>query len=106
MSTINESVFAFPKEPPLPSINRNSINGVLDLVHKADNVEENSISGKLSNIEAQRIISVLQEIQRKVGQIGLLPDIIDNRVSSVFGGDTYTLIRVCITSLNDRIISN
>ena len=56
--------------------------------------EESSISGKLSNIEAQRIISVIQEIQKKVSQIGLLPDIMDNRVSSVFGGETFTLIRV------------
>ena len=96
MSALNESTFAFPKEPPLPSINRNSVYGVFDLNHfsKSDGPEESSISGKLSNIEAQRIISVLQEIQRKVGQIGLLPDIIDNRVSSVFGGETYALIRV------------
>jgi hypothetical protein len=95
----------FPKEPPLPSIpsynrasilvdNRSSIFSPDPLSNQKD--EESSISGKLSNIEAQRIISVIQEIQKKVSQIDQLPDVMDNRVSSVFGGETFTLIRVIL----------
>lgn len=98
--------FTFPKEPLLPSIpfNRGSVYAPDQSLNiKSD--EESSISGKLSNIEAQRIISVVQEIQRKVSQIGQLPDIMDNRVSSVFGGETFTLIRVNII-FNHRITVN
>ena len=102
----------FPKEPPLPSIpslhqsqygsntrssffvdNRTSA-FMPDQSLNLKSEEEVSISGKLSNIEAQRIISVIQEVQKKVSQIGLLPDIMDNRVSSVFGSETFTLIKV------------
>lgn len=100
----------FPKEPPLPSIpSQNRHSGVGDVRFTTDlspgqkGDEEPSISGKLSNIEAQRIISVVQEVQRKVSQIGQLPDIMDNRVASVFGGDTFTLIRVIIFYLIKRI---
>jgi hypothetical protein len=87
----------FPKEPPLPAIpSYNKNYDTYQSIFSPEKDEESSISGKLSNIEAQRIISVVQEIQRKVSHIGQLPDIMDNRVSSVFGGETFTLIRVRI----------
>lgn len=98
---------SFPKEPPLPPIHRGSVyvpseSGRFSTASQNDSAANNpafddismSISGKLSNVEAQRIISVLQEIQRKVQLIGLLPDVIDKRVSAVFGGETFNLIKV------------
>ncbi|KAJ3052199.1 hypothetical protein HK097_006723 [Rhizophlyctis rosea] len=54
--------------------------------------DDPSFSSKLTNVEAQRIMSVLQDMQRKVQLIGLLPDHMDRRVSSVFGGETVTVI--------------
>ena len=103
-SLSQQSSFSFPKEPPLPSIPRASVYGGSDAGRSTNSqtdaiipaVEEVAMSGKLANVEAQRIMSVLQEVQRKVQQIGLLPDVIDKRVSSVFGGETFNLIKVWI----------
>eukprot|EP00842_Homolaphlyctis_polyrhiza_P006363 jgi/Hompol1/6728/HPOL_005057-RA len=55
--------------------------------------EDFSYSSKLTNVEAQRIMAVLQELQRKVYLIGLLPDVMDRRVSTVFGGETFNIIK-------------
>nr|KAJ3422260.1 hypothetical protein HK105_000469 [Polyrhizophydium stewartii] len=55
--------------------------------------EDTSYSSKLTNVEAQRIMAVLQELQRKVYLIGLLPDVMDRRVSTVFGGETFNIIK-------------
>ncbi|KAJ3045560.1 hypothetical protein HDV00_009217 [Rhizophlyctis rosea] len=54
--------------------------------------DDPSFSSKLTNVEAQRIMSVLQDVQKKVQLIGLLPDHMDRRVSSVFGGETVAVI--------------
>lgn len=56
--------------------------------------EEFSYSSKLTNVEGQRIMAVIQELQRKVYLIGLLPDAMDRRVSTVFGNDTFNIIKV------------
>ncbi|KAJ3088216.1 hypothetical protein HK102_009268 [Quaeritorhiza haematococci] len=47
---------------------------------------------KLSNVEAQRIMSVLSEAEKKVHIIGLLPDVIDRRAASVFPAETMTIM--------------
>ena len=100
--------FNFPKEPPLPPIGASKVPksslGVENSINAIDstnsipmnNMEDNSFSNKLTNVEAQRIISVLQEAQKKVQLIGYLPDTIDRRVSTVFSGETITLITVWI----------
>ncbi|KAJ3248281.1 hypothetical protein HDU78_001287 [Chytriomyces hyalinus] len=53
---------------------------------------DESLTGKLINVEAQRIMSVLQEAQKKVAVIGLLPDEVDRRVATMFNSDTVALI--------------
>ncbi|KAJ3129096.1 hypothetical protein HK100_008835 [Physocladia obscura] len=55
-------------------------------------IEDVGLTGKLVNVEAQRVMSVLQEAQRKIAIIGLLPDEVDRRVSTVFGAETVALI--------------
>ena len=62
--------------------------------------EDPSFSSKLTNVEAQRIMSVLQDMQRKVQLIGLLPDHMDRRVSSVFGGETVAVITVSLVEVS------
>ncbi|KAI8815973.1 uncharacterized protein EV422DRAFT_337870 [Fimicolochytrium jonesii] len=46
-----------------------------------------TLSSKLTNVEAQRILSVVVETQRKVQLVGLLPDAMDRRMGTVFVGE-------------------
>jgi hypothetical protein len=49
---------------------------------------------KLTNVEAQRVMSVLQECQRKILLLSLLPDYIDKRVTVLFGAELTALVQV------------
>jgi hypothetical protein len=51
-------------------------------------------TGKLNNVEAQRIMAMVVEVQRKVQILGLLPDTIDRKTSSLFSGEAMSLIKV------------
>lgn len=53
-------------------------------------VDDSTSSSKLSNVEAQRIMSVLSEIQKKVLFIGCLPDIDSDRKTSVIATTVFT----------------
>jgi hypothetical protein len=57
-------------------------------------LEEFSYSSKLTNVEAQRIMAVLQEIQKKVNILGLIPSTIDKRFSTVFNSNITTVVKV------------
>ncbi|KAI8898298.1 hypothetical protein BC833DRAFT_442342 [Globomyces pollinis-pini] len=57
------------------------------------NLEDFSYSSKLTNVEAQRIMSVLQEIQKKVQLIGLIPDTLDRKTSTVLSGDALNYVK-------------
>ena len=104
LATQDSRRLSFAKEPPLPPIPRESavkseVPSVPESTIPNTGDEIPSVSGKLTNVEGQRIMTVIQEIQRKVQMVGLLPDVIDKRVSSVFGGDTFSLIKVGIQLL-------
>ncbi|KAJ3215196.1 Chromodomain-helicase-DNA-binding protein 1-like [Clydaea vesicula] len=83
MATVLEQLPSFAKEQPsLPPI------GLSNSIPTGDdpaNIGSNFT--KLTNVEAQRIMSVLNEIQKKVLIIGLLPDYQDKRINTVFFGD-------------------
>ncbi|KAJ3006224.1 hypothetical protein HKX48_000241, partial [Thoreauomyces humboldtii] len=51
-----------------------------------------SFFSKLTNVEAQRVMSVLMEMQRKVQLVGLLPDSMDRRMSTLFSADMFSAI--------------
>ena len=80
-----------PKAPILPAITRKSENQNEESIGIGDDL---SYSGKLTNVEAQRIMAVLQEIQKKVSLIGLLPDASDRKISSVLTGDGLAIVKV------------
>ncbi|KAI9106170.1 hypothetical protein DFS34DRAFT_49535 [Phlyctochytrium arcticum] len=97
--------FNFPRESPLPPIRgldsglsspvRPSTVHQLQLQQQqqaADDASSGFSSSKLTNVEAQRIMSVLVEAQRKVQLIGLLPDVMDRRMGTVFSADTFSTI--------------
>lgn len=46
---------------------------------------ESLLQSKLKNVDAQRILAVVQEIQRKMTLINLLPERVDGRFAMVFG---------------------
>lgn len=62
--------------------------------------EEDVGSAKLNNVEAQRVMAVISEMQKKVQLIGLLPDVVDRRVSSVFGPESMATIQVRFRSFS------
>lgn len=51
---------------------------------------------KLKNVDAQRILAVLQEAQRKIALMALLPVRMDARLTMVFGEEFSTLVNVCL----------
>ncbi|KAH6579762.1 hypothetical protein BASA50_002917 [Batrachochytrium salamandrivorans] len=55
--------------------------------------DDSLYSSKLTNLEAQRIMAVQYEMQRKIVLVGLLPDVTDRRVSTVFGSETFNMIK-------------
>lgn len=87
---------SFPKEPPLPPIG--SVGAAA--YPPADEVTNTNGFNKLSNVEAQRIMSVINEIQRKAVLVGLLPDHLDRRASGMFSADVLTLLTVSLGTLN------
>lgn len=87
---IQQQPISFPKERPLPPI-PNTANNNDTIVVGSDELASPS---KLTNVEAQRIMSVLSEIQKKVILIGMLPDQVDRRVSTVFNGDLLNILNV------------
>jgi hypothetical protein len=86
----------FSKEPPLPPIS-GSASATPNNLLKTPGDDDGNSNGftKLSNVEAQRIMSVINEIQRKTVLVGLLPDHMDRRSSGVFSGDLLVLLTVC-----------
>ncbi|KAI8609551.1 hypothetical protein BC830DRAFT_1173457 [Chytriomyces sp. MP71] len=97
------AVHSFPKEPPLPPIGLTpnlmprASSVMAPLVQSGSEnttlpIIDDSLTGKLINVEAQRIMSVLQEAQKKVAIVGLLPDEVDRRVATVFSAETVALI--------------
>lgn len=86
------SALSFSKEPPLPPIEPSAVGNQTAQIMD-DSVNSGALS-KLSNVEAQRIMSVLNEIQRKVLLVGLLPDHLDRRTANIFTGELYTTLLV------------
>ncbi|KAI8911719.1 hypothetical protein EDD86DRAFT_203094 [Gorgonomyces haynaldii] len=52
-----------------------------------------SYSSKLTNIEAQRIMAVIQEIQKKVHMMNMLNDAAEKRTNSILSAETSALVR-------------
>jgi hypothetical protein len=78
---------SFYRTPILPSIPSKKE----ELDHEL--TEEISYSSKLSNVESQRIMAVLQELQRKVQLIGFLPENNDKKLSTALNGDGLQLVK-------------
>lgn len=81
----------------LPSLGKNSVLPEIrkDIQFESDTVtgEEFSYSSKLTNVEAQRIMAVLQEIQKKILIIGLLPDVNDRKLATVLSGSIVQMVK-------------
>jgi hypothetical protein len=113
--------YSFPKEQPLPPIGQSHLarsgggggvaataisvtaetsaanNGFAESAVPTNDtslLDDTSFSSKLTNVEAQRIMSVLQEAQRKVRLIGMIPEVIDRKVTAIFSQDTVAVISV------------
>lgn len=84
--------------PPLPTkTDFNSINFGFNAVveFKQDNIV---IDEGLSNVDAQRIITILNEMERKIQLIDMLPEQNDKKANSIFDLTTISLIKVSSTS--------
>ncbi|KAJ1547420.1 hypothetical protein HK096_003031, partial [Nowakowskiella sp. JEL0078] len=86
------TALSFSKDAVLPPISRGNENGDLKLENVFNIVDDQSFSSKLTNVEAQRIMAVLQEAQRKVNLISLIPEHMDRRVQSIFPFDTIAIM--------------
>ena len=82
------------KTPVLPSIKKETNTISFEQSIASNGIEDFSYSGKLTNVEAQRIMAVLQEIQKKVAVIGLFPDATERKVASVLNGEGFNLLKV------------
>lgn len=120
-TSLMDGLVSFPRDPPLPPIGSTgagipsisaaaassasigglawSAGGLVDTsgafnVNSTDTslLDDSSFSSKLTNVEAQRIMSVLQEAQRKVRLIGMIPEVVDRKVTAIFGQDTVSVI--------------
>jgi hypothetical protein len=113
MATTFDTGLSFPKDTPLPPIGSSSHNTKLSNATQFEYhgilpsgqqqmvtsiVDDGTFSTKLTNVEAQRIMSVLQEAQKKVLLIGFLPDTVDRKVSTVLGNEAVALITVSTSS--------
>ncbi|KAJ3209925.1 hypothetical protein HDU67_005817 [Dinochytrium kinnereticum] len=90
--------FSFPRDPPLPPIAGTAAAAHQDSASPNDAIlgnEEVVISSKLSNVESQRIMSVLQELQTKIQIVDMLPDTIDRRANNSLLSETIVMIREC-----------
>ncbi|KXS21868.1 hypothetical protein M427DRAFT_280615 [Gonapodya prolifera JEL478] len=52
-----------------------------------------NLAAKLPTPQAQRVLAVLQELQRKVLLVGMLPDTIDRKVTTVFGPELTSVLQ-------------
>ncbi len=78
----NGNPFSF-KETPLPPIG-----------NETDEVGEHNYSNRLSNVEAQRIMTVLQESTKKVDILSMIPNELDEEARSLLGNDLANSIQV------------
>lgn len=83
----------FSKNTILPSIKRDNSSFEIDNTANQVSLDDFSYSSKLTNVESQRIMAVLQEIQKKVYLMGLIPEIMDKKTSTVLTGDALALIK-------------
>ncbi|KAJ3258002.1 hypothetical protein HK103_004136 [Boothiomyces macroporosus] len=83
----------FSKNTILPSIKRDNSSFEIDNAANQVSLDDFSYSSKLTNVESQRIMAVLQEIQKKVYLMGLIPEIMDKKTSTVLTGDALALIK-------------
>jgi hypothetical protein len=91
---------------PPPKDRKFCTNSVIPPIQRGDILDTNSeavapaatddfsYSSKLTNVEAQRIMAVLQEMQKKVHLVGLIQDNLDKRTPSVLNGESYALVKV------------
>lgn len=87
------------KAPLLPSIKSEKENPIVNIASdQGPAFDDFSYTGKLTNVEAQRIMAVLQEIQKKIHLIGLFPDAADRKVASVLNGDGFNLLKARINT--------
>lgn len=85
----------FSKDAVIPPIQR--ADGASDTMSETQAipvVDDFSYSSKLTNVEAQRIMAVLQEIQKKVHLVGMIQDTMDKRMPSALSGESYSLVKV------------
>ena len=61
---------------------------------KKDVFHPTELEEGVSNLDAQRIISILNEAEKKIQLINMLPASIDKKVNSVFGLDSISIIKV------------
>jgi hypothetical protein len=85
------------KTPILPSIKREKNKTTFEQSNNSKGIDDFSYSGKLTNAEAQRIMAVLQEIQRKVAIIGFFPDATERKVASILTGEGFNLLKVLLS---------
>ncbi|KAI9348774.1 IQ domain-containing protein D-like protein [Zopfochytrium polystomum] len=64
-------------------------------------LDDGGFSSKLTNVEAQRVMSVLQEMQRKVHLMGMIPEAVDRKVATIFPAETVAMLSEHI-NLNKR----
>jgi DNA repair exonuclease SbcCD ATPase subunit len=74
----------FSKEAILPPIG-----GTFDT---NETIEDLFPSSKLSNIEAQRVMSVLTELQKKIYIVNFIQESMDKRMPTILTGEGYSLI--------------
>ena len=69
--------------PPLPKAHSQATDSTVDLIDEG-----------LSNVDAQRIMAILNELEKKVQLLDMLPAQTDKKVTSVFDLATISLIKV------------
>jgi hypothetical protein len=69
--------------PPLPKAQSQATDSTTDLIDEG-----------LTNVDAQRIMSILNELEKKVQLLDMLPPHTDKKVTSVFDLATISLIKV------------
>lgn len=62
----------------------------------AREVHANEMDEGLTSLDSQRILSILNEVERKIHVLNLLPLVVEKKVHSIFAIDTVSLITVSI----------
>jgi hypothetical protein len=83
----------FTKVPPLPSIQKDGT-VMQDAGISVSIPDDVTYSSKLSNVESQRIMAVLQEIQKKVHIVGLLNEGCIRNKANNMNGEVLALLTV------------